>query len=544
MRRPDACRRAASRARTGSRGRAQASEQHPSHFPDFKHLPIATATREVEQWTRSGGWEMVERAVLRQVVLAGALGSVGLMVFAGAIAFSEDRNYHPICETAYQAECIPPTKFVVTRKGGADCINEKGALCFGVGNDGWDTEVMWPRDPKNINTYRGLTGQKFDYATLEYRSTPGAGRFQDAQRDAIIEHLNDLRSKHKKVYLFVFVHGWHHSAREEISRSLECVEATSFAPCTNPQDRNLFYFKHLLAKTSFELTARRDDYAVMGVYVGWDGGSSNNILAADRGQAADRIGRSPDLMADLKKISQGADAIEADGSGRMLVMGHSFGGRMVSRLMLKSVAENNWTPFGPRSLVVTLNPAIGADAFDEVMKQPTDASRRPAWINITSMDDRATGIVFSLASTIGRLIPKIGYGLTDAIDGGRGFHAIGHYEPYVTHRLKIVHLEDSPYGPSPENRRTTWYDFPLANNKEGDAAPKYPVLWFNSIPPYQRYSIELSKGEKTPPGRMWNVSTDSDVIGGDGLLKISTPNHNAFVQTSLNRMLLELTLAE
>ena len=103
----------------------------------------------------------------------------------------------------------------------------------------------------------------------------------------------------------------------------------------------------------------------------------------------------------------------------------------------KSVKD--W-PLGSRSLLVTLNSAIGADAFDKIyqnMPGPDPNSgltlQRPFWINLTSKDDWVTGKAFPKARLIGQKLSDLAKKRT-----------IGHYMPYVSHSITIEN-GDSAY---------------------------------------------------------------------------------------------------
>ncbi|AOO82982.1 hypothetical protein [Bosea vaviloviae] len=471
-----------------------------------------------------------------------------------------DQLYHRVCADGPSGgDCIKREHFVQTR--GDDCAGAGRAMCFGTGNDGWDTGLL--------GTHPGMTPSPFEYAALEYRSDVDATaqRWQPQQMEAIVDRIAAIRRGGQQVYLVTFVHGWHHNAQETRGRE----DAA-------PQNRNLRYFKHILAKSVAELAARGSrNHRVVGVYVGWNGGDATSMLTiGDRARAADRIGTSNDFATDLSRLADaaGSSAAEAGAEGRMLVIGHSFGGRIVSRFMLRQVAEGRgWAPLGPRTLVSTINPAIGADAFDALMAlPPADTSLPPSWVNFTSTDDYATGIVFSTAATIGR-VAIFGYGVTDRVLSASGYQAIGHYRPYVTHRLAIDHfkaqekpglglvavtqrgwpgpchvaLGEETYPPVLDGRRTDWFRIPTGVKTARKA------VWFGGRETEcvsRHYVSTLSTGGDegrdlhSVPGRMWNVTGDRNLVDAEGLNDTSTPLHNAFVQTLLTRMLLELTFAQ
>ena len=57
---------------------------------------------------------------------------------------------------------------------------------------------------------------------------------------------------------------------------------------------------------------------------------------------------------------------------------------------------------------------------------------------------------------------------------------------------------------------------------------------------FSRRNMHGNPGVRVP-GNMWNIATNEDVIGGDKLYSLeSAIEHNAYVQTNLLRMLVEL----
>jgi hypothetical protein len=350
------------------------------------------------------------------------VAAVAALLYLNINLSIEDKNYHPICSSDLPTTCIKRESFIQQR-------GDPSGPSFGTANDGWDTDTIGARP--------NLIARQFKYGVIEYQSKNKPGkRWQADQRNAVIEEIEKSKNP---LYVVIFVHGWHHNAREEIG----------IEHLVN-QDRNLLYFKHILAKRKAELVAaNKNNYEILGVYIGWQGESISNDLfftIGSRSRAADHIGNGQDFSDDLIEIANKVQ--ETNPENRLLVIGHSLGGRILSRFMLNQISDNTkpqqerWAPLNKNSLVVTINPAIGADAFDELMKtDPDDANPLPTWINITSKDDEATGSIFSAAASLGRLV-GIGVGVTDHFFRRSSYQAIGHYRPYQTHRLGITHLGD------------------------------------------------------------------------------------------------------
>ena len=444
------------------------------------------------------------------------------------------------------------------------------------------------------NDNAGLEPQPFEYATLEYRSNgPQAGQlFDKRQADAIVRRLNELVAQHRPIMLVIFAHGWHHNAYENHDASkADNIETTGDRPYN--QNLNLLAFKHILAKTKYELAAQGEpSRTVFGIYIGWNGGPPNNYLNAARiGRAADRIGSSKEFAADMARINLAANP-PGDVVTPVLVIGHSFGGRLLSRYMLKQVeaAQGPVQPFGPRSLVVTINPAIGADAFDDLMRAgyQDDATSQPYWINVTSTDDWATGKILPVAASLGRAV-GLEIGITDKVFSASAYRSIGHYGPYLTHLLEMTYVPANKkcaevtgcfefqdcFVPNSEKRWQSYFAAARANQRQTqwyqiDAGKQEKVSRLFYLNPSTQcdsrfYFVDLKSIPSKPdypgmPKWMWNIRTDKEGINASDVTNDCLPKvdnrrkecdkrtsaavHNAFVQTRFVRMFLELVLAK
>lgn len=446
---------------------------------------------------------------------------------SNSYANNDDKNYHRICNTSEEPSGTPPegcmkaNDFIQNRCDGKH-------PCFSVGNDGWDTDLVGFG-----NGERSREDTPFVFATLEYRSDTNdntSHKWQHEQLDAIIDAIKNKNSDNKRTLLYVFVHGWHHDAHE--IPSIECSDDDNKNnKCT--QDGNLSYFKYLLAKSRHELNRRGEkERRIIGVYIGWNGGPPDALFnVGSRARAADRIGRSDDFTNDLNTLSK--ELFSADSSNRMLIVCHSFGGRMVLRNILEK--KPDW--LDKNSLVAAINPAIGADAFDDTMMQPSRQGVPPLII-ITNENDNATNGIFSTAASIGRVL-GFGWGITNKVFTSSAYSAIGHYEPYQTHRLNIEYEGSKPCS-NYEGRNTGWYKI--------DADGKYTAHTIcyddgeGNHKTYEKYTSTLTGGEgfHNPPGSLWNIVTDNNTLYGDKEHQAAFIAHNAFVQTNLNRMLIEL----
>jgi pimeloyl-ACP methyl ester carboxylesterase len=94
---------------------------------------------------------------------------------------------------------------------------------------------------------------------------------------------------------------------------------------------------------------------VLGIYIGWRGDSLTTpglkfSTIGNRADAADRLAANRDhdgmysLYSSLKDIANALHG--ADPDGRMLVVGHSLGGRIVTRLFMNDIAMGEVRPLG------------------------------------------------------------------------------------------------------------------------------------------------------------------------------------------------------
>lgn len=256
------------------------------------------------------------------------------------------------------------------------------------------------------------------------------------------------------VLLVAFIHGWHHNA--------------------SPEDGNITDFRQLLTNLSqaeFDNGTRRK---VLGVYIGWQGESITlpvikHATFWDRKNTAHKVGQQgvTEVLLRLEEIvntKAGMDAAKPQPlKSRLVTIGHSFGGAILytalqqiledrfidSRKHKTSTGDAN----GLGDLVVLMNPAFEALRYATLYDISQDYCRGyfraqlPRLAILTSETDRATGWAFPagrLFSTffethttihrhtcegVGKDIPM------DIAEGQADRHTVGHFSPYLTHRL-------------------------------------------------------------------------------------------------------------
>ncbi|WP_352339445.1 hypothetical protein [Psychrobacter sp. 16-MNA-CIBAN-0192] len=382
----------------------------------------------------------------------------------------------------------------------------------------------------------------FQLLYLEYAET--GEKFEGNRQLALIKRA--IATAEKPIYLIVYINSWNNNA-------------STMAPSPD-----VVSFPYLLARRSFQ----NPNMNVIGVYIGWRGKKYEHFPATllsvkDRAKAADTIGGRGEIRADI--IAMVNHVQQSEHSGYTLIVGKSFGGRILSRAFLDDLAQTTtvkqW-PLGERSLLVTLNSAIGADAFDRIyQKMPAPdpstglALQRPLWINLTSKDDWITKSIFPKARLIGQKLS----------DWSKK-NTIGHHMPYISHSITIERsrLPYSAYectfiqdifmqGPPRARSSATWFRRPISDSNQANQAkstektrcPETRYLYENKNAKgaESRYCTTILRPlhphSDDTLGYMWNFQTDESVIGysaEEARVIKNSGKHNSYVQTTLGRM--------
>lgn len=304
----------------------------------------------------------------------------------------------------------------------------------------------------------GNNGNSFLLGFIEFDDQ---GQLWDrTQMHDVLTRLREEAAQ-QELLMVVFVHGWKHSAA--------------------PGDSNIDTFRGVLASLSDAetylarltgLPARK----VTGVYLGWRGGSIpiayvENITFWDRKNTAQKVGHGgvTEVLSQLEDIKRSKDSIAcADApderkatcasNTRYVVVGHSFGGAVVHTALAQILANRFVQTRGPAgtksdvagfgNLVVLINPAFEANLFtplsDMAAERTFFGSQLPVLLILTSEDDLATRYAFPIGRWFSTLFEREPQrqrlnrvtGETESISGrDANITAIGHFEPYRTHRL-------------------------------------------------------------------------------------------------------------
>lgn len=419
---------------------------------------------------------------------------------------------------------------------------ESAAAIF---NNGWKTCLRGPLadslkgEPLLINDTRCKDQDKESLLPISYAQAwmeyGDSGERQElAQRQAIIDWIGHGTGP---LHILVYIHGWHNNA-----------DQSNGDPRNNAIKFPLLMARQVDTLKRMSLANNTPMPQVLGIYVGWRGEAYKDPIrqfftVGGRAEAADTIGRKGDLKADLMAI---ADAMRMRSleQGRMIVMGHSFGGRILTSTFMDELVKKNPQPLGEHTLIVTLNAAVGADCYDGVFEEngSNPDKPQPTWINITSEDDAATKTVYPTARAF-HLIPAC------HPSSPAKYNTIGHYYDYLRQvidqavTLKEADKFDAEVVNKAQLSEPEWYKQPKAR-----IFMKFPARTETALNLSQSYitSVNVGLNDDKLPSRVfgrgvWNVRSDKSLIDFDVDGDTINSYHNGYVSTVLVRLLTEVS---
>jgi len=270
------------------------------------------------------------------------------------------------------------------------------------------------------------------------------------------------------VLLITFVHGWHHSAK--------------------PEDGNIASFRKMLREVSRmegvgSKQQKRAKRKVIGLYVGWRGDSIdvpyiNDVTFWDRKNTAHDVGQQgvTGVLLKLEEIVNVKRAMEqgipAPRTSRLVVIGHSFGGAVVYSSLQKIIADRfvdsregkayQGDAKGFGDLVILMNPAFEAMRFGALYDLSQEGCRGyfntqlPKLAILTSEADYATKLAFPAGRFFSTFFEshvtldrhfcsqpgKNGIQAMQIDEGAADRNTVGHFIPYITHRLNPLAEEE------------------------------------------------------------------------------------------------------
>lgn len=328
-------------------------------------------------------------------------------------------------------------------------------------------------------------------------------------------------------YVIVYVHGWHHTAKHD--------------------DSNVLRFQERLAFTKQRYPSRN----IVGIYVGWRGESvpitGLNILTFwDRKTVSEEVGRNS-LTEFFLRLEE---AVRQTPHGVLLTVGHSFGASVVfnsvHQLMLERLVRSAGREVrGYGDLVVLVNPAIEAMRFTQLRdaaqvfqhERGFVSTQGPVMIVAASDGDWAAGQAFPVGRMLStslethrRFQPphrRLPIGENGWLDEGLlDVRAIGHAEPYTTHRLEANTSAGTDYA-CPDNRG--WLAKTVAREQQVAGGAAAGERWdtgyarSHTHPPliHDPSSMQVRHlGRSGAFDPYWITSTHVNVL----------PNHNAITQ--------------
>jgi len=273
--------------------------------------------------------------------------------------------------------------------------------------------------------------------------------------------LNRIRDLHeaKGALMVVFAHGWKHNASFD---DQNLIEFEKMLLEINDQDRN---------DCGKECDEERE---TIGVFLAWRGSSINtkgveNLSFWSRKKKAQRVGQDGaiHLLADLGTINESSCRDDGDCSeNRFIIIGHSFGGAIIYAATRQRLVADLAYPDGDRTigrsvadLVVLINPAFEAARYHGIEQSAKNHSfppqQRPIFVAYTSEKDIATKKAFWWGRTTSTLF--VSYRDGDQKDQNRT--ALGHYQPFITHRLELNEAYDESQVADYNLMACQWSDF-------------------------------------------------------------------------------------
>lgn len=339
---------------------------------------------------------------------------------------------------------------------------------------------------------------------------------------ALIDTLQSKEALETGLVMVVYVHGWQHNAAYE--------------------DANVTAFRSTLSRIhDLEQLASKEENRpprkVAGVYVGWRGQSVNlvpftGLTFWDRKNTANTVGHGAlsELLIQLENVQiSHLDVYDRPESKsaktKLIVVGHSFGGQMVysalSQILIdRFVGEQELPPQTFGDLVVLVNPAFEASRFSPMRETAVErrwypAGQLPLVTIFTSENDYATKYAFP----IGRWFSTFFESTRDSEQKWANRETVGHFEPYITHRLIRTHKEQ-------EEKPAQQADLEL---KPGIEAAKADLALsksikerWNDISSKNNWTLDFTGsqlrhlGKSQPLNPFYVVSVDKEIIDGHG----------------------------
>ena len=377
------------------------------------------------------------------------------------------------------------------------CLYEKQADCA--------DQVMEVSAPDGVEEYRLSFIEYDDQGQL---LVPHA-------KQAVTDAYREIADE-SGILLITFVHGWHHNASGD------------------PEDSNITSFREILAQAAeYEELAHsltgNPRRKILSLYIGWRGASLKGFLNYftfwARKATAHEVGDQgmTEVLLELEQIVKQNKAKHSQ--SRMVTIGHNLGGAALFSSLHSVLAERyvSSRPYktsqaaeGFGDLVVLLNPAFEAIRYGSLYGLSQDECRKypetqlPKLVILTARDDpfgrwffpmgrRPGSSLESHRTTTAMYCTENGVERYELKQWDADVHAVGHFDPYITHELHA--REDARSLISDRENidpRGTW--FKQIESEDGR-------IVFNG-------SILVSKGRTQPNNPYMYIFTTRGVMSG------------------------------
>lgn len=413
--------------------------------------------------------------MVRNILSGCIIGMVMVFSLSGCVSNAQYRTSYSLCNTAAEANC---TK--ASLEDHQDYL--LGFVEFDDQGWFWDRRQMW----------------------------------------ALVDTLQNKEALESGLVMIVYVHGWQHNAAYG--------------------DGNVTSFRNTLSRIHDleELASREENRPprkIAGVYVGWRGQSVNlqpftGMTFWDRKNTADKVGHGAlsELLLQLENVQiSHLDVYDRPESKaaktKLIVVGHSFGGQMVysalSQILFdRFVGSQELPPQTFGDLVVLVNPAFEASRFTPMRETATErrwypVGQLPLVAIFTSENDYATKYAFPT----GRWFSTFFESTRNAEQKWANRETVGHFEPYITHRLIRTHGagEENPLQPTDLELKggleAAKADMKLSKSIKGQ---------WKDISSKNNWTLDFTGsqlrhlGKSQPLNPLYVVSVDKEIIDGHG----------------------------
>jgi hypothetical protein len=289
-------------------------------------------------------------------------------------------------------------------------------------------------DRNDSCSHANLVQTNHENYTLGFVEIDDQGQFYDSRQvDAL---LKTLKNTHQAQNVYIYVHGWHHNA--------------------DANDSSIGRFKTILKDTQ----QHHPDSQVTGIYIGWRGETLDLpglrlLTFMDRKLVSEEVGRNA-LLDFLLQVESAVKTPENQ-DNHLVAIGHSLGASVLynalfpTLLMRLDQPEDNSLRKGYGDLVVLINPAFEATRYTTLRNAAQryaqqfqfSTQQSPLLIIATAANDTITKLDFSLSRQWTTLFEKHRVLLdkdltlqTPLSEWELDTTSVGHFDPYITHRLK------------------------------------------------------------------------------------------------------------